>query len=184
MNADDHANAPGIVLAGVPPSALERVHERYAAHGFRVAVVAVDGAAGVEEGLAAVRAAVAGLRGGTQARVAVAGYGTAGRFAYLAATRLDIDAAVAFSAAGIAAHLDEAGNLRVPLSCHFGDDDAAVGPGEVRLIKGALEGFATVDVYRYAGASGGFALPGDPGYDAVAAEAAERRAFAMLEALR
>jgi len=172
-------------VTGVPPNVLDAIRARYAAHGLLVATADVDGA-DTDAGLAAVRAAMRALRedATSNGRVAVAGYGVGGRFAYLAATRLGADAAVAFHAPGIGRHIDEAERVRVPMSLHFGDDDEGVPFADVRRIKGALEGIASVQIYRYPGVGAGFALIGDPGYVAAAALEAERRAFGVLEGLR
>ncbi len=168
-------------MTGVPANVRDAVCARYAARGLLVAAADVDGAE-TEAGLATVHAAMQALRANARSngRVAVAGYGAGGRFAYLAATRLGADAAVAFYATGIGRHIDEAERVRVPLSLHFGDDDDNVPFAEVRRIKGALEGIASVQIYRYPGVGAGFALLGEPGYAAAAALEAERRALRVL----
>jgi dienelactone hydrolase len=163
---------PGIVLAGAAPAAVAR----YAARGFAVRVAA--------EGLESVRAALGGYAVAGIERVAVVGYGAGGCSAFLAVTRLGAAAAVAFHPLGIGAYLREAALVRAPLSLHLGDADERVPLEEVRAIKGALEGFATTEIYRYAGAGQGFALDGSPGYDATAAALAEQRACAFLAGVR
>src|SRR5258708_23358726 len=96
-------------------------------------------------------------------KIAVVGYGFGGRYAYLAVTRLGADGAAAFYGAGIGDYLGEASRAKLPLTFHFGDDDELVPIEEVRRIKGALEGFATTEIYRYPGVGHGFALRGHPG---------------------
>jgi carboxymethylenebutenolidase len=159
---------PAIVLAGAPPAAAAR----YAARGYAVRVA--------ESGLESVRAELAAFASAGIDRVAVAGYGAGGCSAFLAVTRLGAVAGVGFHPFGIGAHLREAALVRVPLSLHFGDADERVPLEEVRAIKGALEGFATTEIYRYPGAGGDFALDGSPGYEAAAAALAEQRALAFL----
>lgn len=169
-----------IVLVGVSGDASPTI-ERYAGHGYDVHPVAFDEAASVDAGLLDVSRAIAGVRAGTGGgRVAVIGYGYGGRFAYLAITRLGADAAAAFAGVGIGAHLDEAPLAKKPLSLHFGDDDPGVPFEEVRAIKGALEGFATTEIYRYPGVGSNFALRGSAGFVAAAADQAERRVLAFL----
>lgn len=177
---------PGIVLVGVRGAAAQATAYRFAARGFRVAVAEPSEAGDDDRQLAAVRDAMDGLAADAacNGRVAVVGYGRGGAFAFLAATRLGAAAAVAFHGNGIGARLSEASQVRVPLSFHFGDDDHAVPTAEVRAIKGALEGFATAEIYRYPGAGHGFTRAEGPGYDAAAAELAERRAFDLLDRLR
>jgi carboxymethylenebutenolidase len=174
----------GIVLVGLPAGSGV-THERFVARGYDVLAVDVDDAAGVEGGLTAVARGMRALREHASARkIAVVGYGFGGRYAFLALTRLGADAAAAFHGSGIGAHLDEAPNAKLPLSLHFGDDDDRVPFEEVRAIKGALEGFATTEIYRYPGAGHGFAMREDAGFNEPAAHEAERRVFAFLDALK
>jgi carboxymethylenebutenolidase len=164
-------NPPAIVLAGAPDAAAAR----FTAHGYTVRSAGA-GAESVREALDAFVAAGA-------LRVAVVGYGAGGCSAFLAVTRMGAAAGVGFHPAGIGAHLREAALVRAPLSLHFGDADDSVPLAEVSAIKGALEGFATTEIYRYPGAGAGFALDGSAGYEPVAASLAERRALAFLAAL-
>ncbi len=175
--------ALGVVLVGVPGESRSTL-ELFAGRGYDVLAADADDA-NVEAGLASVRAAMETLAGrATAGKIAVVGYGAGGRYAYLAVTRLGADAGAAFHGSGIGAHLDEAARARQPLTFHFGDADERVPFEEVRAIKGALEGFATTEIYRYPGARQGFALRGDASFDADAAAQAERRVFAILDALR
>jgi carboxymethylenebutenolidase len=169
----------GIVLAGVSAGANSTI-ERYTARGYDVRVADAGPAADVDHELAAVRSAMAAF---TTGKVAVVGYGSGGRAAFLAVTRLGADAAAVFHGTGIGAHLDESARAKKPLTFHFGDADERVPFEEVRAIKGALEGFGTTEIYRYPGVGQGFALLDDPNYDEAAALAAERRVFAVLDAL-
>lgn len=174
----------GVVLLGVPGGS-RGTPDVYAGRGYDVLIAQIDDVADVERGLESVRSAMQTLAGrATTGKIAVVGYGAGGRYAYLAVTRLGADAGAAFHGTGIGAHLDEAARARQPLTLHFGDADARVPFEEVRAIKGALEGFATTEIYRYPGAGHGFALRGDPGFDEVSAAQAERRVFAILDALR
>jgi carboxymethylenebutenolidase len=177
-------SAPGIVLVGLTAGSAATV-ERFASRGYCVVAPDVAGGPASDTGLAAVRVAIEALGTDPQCngRIAVAGYGYGGCLAFLAATRLGAAAGVAFHGIGIGSRLADAALVRVPLSFHFGDADEFVPPEEVRSIKGALEGFATTEIYRYPGAGQGFALAGSPGYDAAAAAAAERRAFEVLDRL-
>ncbi len=172
----------GVVLVGVPPGAAEI--ECFRARGYDVLVPEIRDPADVEGTLRAVRSAMDVLAARAPARkVAVVGYGFGGRYAFLAAARLGAAAAGVFHGTEIGGHLAEAAGLTTPMTFHFGDADERVPFEEVRKIKGALEGFATTEIYRYPGARHGFALRGDPAFDAGAAEQAERRVFAVLDSL-
>jgi carboxymethylenebutenolidase len=177
---------PGIVLVGLTAQAAQATVERYAARGYRVATVDLPPDGALDAGVAAVQAAMGALAAGAagNGRIAVVGYGAGGAFAFLAATRLGAAAAAAFHGVGIGRLLNEASQVRVPLSFHFGDADETVPLAEVRAIKGALEGFATTEIYRYPDAAQGFALAGSPGYAPDAAAVAERRVFETLDRLR
>jgi dienelactone hydrolase len=174
----------GVVLVGLPAGSRTTL-ERFVARGYDVLAVDVDEAAGVAGSLASVRRGMDALQEhATAGKIAVVGYGYGGRYAFLALTRLGADAAAAFHGTGIGAHLDEAPAAKLPLSLHFGDDDDRVPFEEVRAIKGALEGFATTEIYRYPGVGQGFAMREDAGFNEPAALAAERRVFAFLDALK
>lgn len=172
--------ALGVVLAGVPAGARSTI-ECYTTRGYDVRIAAVGDGTDIDAGLAAVRSAMEALA--ASRIVAVVGYGAGGRYAYLAVTRLGAAAGAAFYGAGIGAHLNEASRAKLPLTLHFGDDDVHVPIEEVRRIKGALEGFATTEIYRYPGVGHGFALREDARYDETAALQAEHRVFAVLNGL-
>jgi dienelactone hydrolase len=165
----------GVILAGLPSGgeALQMVAQRYVARGFTVAIAATAADDDADGALQHIAAAMARLRAEVTPpqRIAVAGYGAGGLSAFLAVTRLAADAAVSFCGVGIERHLTEARGLTAPLGLHFADDDPAVPPPAVRAIKGALEGFAMVEIYRY------------PTFDPAASDQAQRRAFALLDTL-
>jgi dienelactone hydrolase len=170
MTSEGRPAGPGVVLVGIPPEA-RAITERYQAQGYDVLVAGVAESGSVEDGLAAVRSAMDVLAVRAP-KIAVAGYGFGGRYAFLAVTRLDADGAAAIWGANIGAHLAEAPRVKKPLSFHFADDDERVPFAEVRAIKGALEGFGTTEIYRYATR------------DADTQRQAERRVFAVLDGLR
>ena len=184
MSSEPQPRGPlGVVLAGVPAGARSTI-ECYTSRGYDVRIADIGDGRDVDGGLAAVRSAMDALAARARAGlIAVVGYGAGGRYAYLAVTRLGADAAGAFYGAGIGEHLTEASRAKLPLTLHFGDDDVDVPIEEVRRIKGALEGFATTEIYRYPGAGAGFALREDAGYNETAALQAERRVFAVLDSL-
>jgi dienelactone hydrolase len=160
----------GLVMIGADPAAVAR----FAEHGYTIATVDPGDATNVDAVLARTSVAIDALRARpeTGGVVAAAGFDIGGPFAFLAATRLGVAAAVTLWAVGFGAFLGDGSRVRVPLSLHFRDDDARVPLTEIRAIKGVLEGFGTTEIYRYAT------------YDDAARDAAERRARAVLDALR
>ena len=185
MSAEAQPRGPlGVVLAGVPAGARSTI-ERYTSRGYDVRIADIGDGSDLDRGLAAVRAGMDALAArAVPGLIAVVGYGPGGRYAYLAVTRLGADAAGAFYGAGIGEHLVEASRAKLPLTLHFGDEDVDVPIEEVRRIKGALEGFATTEIYRYPGAGRGFAMREDAGYDETAALKAEGHVFTVLDGLR
>lgn len=98
---------------------------------------------------------------GFDGRVAVVGLCLGGKLAYLASTRLDVDAAVSFYGVGIENNLDEATRVRCPLLLHFGELDKYAAPAVVSRIGDALKGNARTALHSYAGADHGFYTRGD-----------------------
>ena len=139
-----------------------------------------------EQGVKDLGAAVEALRKQPQCKgpVAVSGYCLGGTFAYLAATRLPVDGAVAYYGTRIHNYLGEADKLRCPLLLHFGELDHAVPPEALAKIRAALEGKANVRIHTYPGAKHAFANPMRPAnYDAASAKLANDRTFAFLRSL-
>ncbi|MES2535026.1 MAG: dienelactone hydrolase family protein [Pseudomonadota bacterium] len=99
---------------------------------------------------------------GFAGKVAAAGMCLGGKLAYLAAARIEVDAAVAFYGVGIEKDLADAERLHCPLMLHFGDLDKYA-PEEARAqISKALEGKPDVVSHLYAGADHGFYTRGAP----------------------
>lgn len=88
-------------------------------------------------------------RPGFNGRIGVTGFCMGGTLTYLAATRLKIDAAVAYYGTQIHEHLDEAANISCPTMLHMGDLDDHV-PEELAVkIRDALSGVPGVTIHRY-----------------------------------
>ena len=172
--ADVSRTGPGLVVIGFPPGA-ERAAAiaRFSARGYVATPFDRDPGTTLDETLAALATAMAALRDEPSARgrVAIAGFGDGGLFAFLAVTRLAADGAAMFRPAGIAAYLSESPFARVPMSMHFDDCDPRVPLEDVRKIKGALEGIGVIEIYRY------------ECWDAAAERTAEERAYDVLDAL-
>jgi carboxymethylenebutenolidase len=116
--------------------------------------------------------------------VAVVGYCFGGRYAFIAAATLPIQAAVSYHGILIGRSLDVASEIRVPTSLHFGDNDGSCPMSEVDAIAAATKDNPFVDLRVYAGVGHSFTWRGYSKYDAAAAELAETRAFALLDTLK
>jgi carboxymethylenebutenolidase len=79
--------------------------------------------------------AAAALHASSAGKVGVVGFCWGGTLAYLAAAKLEIDAAVAYYGGGIERLLDQ--KPRVPVQFHFGEKDAHIPLSAVAQIKAA-----------------------------------------------
>lgn len=117
-------------------------------------------------------------------KVGVTGFCLGGTFAYLAAARLDVDAAIAYYGTQIHEYLDEGKNVTCPTILHMGEHDEAFSVEDRNKIHGALIGMPNVDIYMY-DAGHAFANSGRPdAYSEEAAEAAHKRSFALFDQLK
>jgi carboxymethylenebutenolidase len=138
-----------------------------------------------EQGMKDLADALAALKadGRSSGKVAVFGYCFGGRYAYLAAARLDIGAAVSFHGTKIGLNLDEAAKVACPLSIHVGDADRSVPMEEVEATRAALAGNSLAEVHVYPGCAHGFTGKGRPAYDAEADAASTRAAEVLVAAM-
>ena len=202
--------APGLLLLppifGVEP-VIRELADAYAARGFVVAAVnefwrdhepqvmsrdeAGRAAALARAKRVDVELLVSDVRTGIEAlralpacngKIAVLGFCFGGRYAYIAAARLAVDAAAAFHGTQIALSLQP--TPRVPISLHFGEHDPVVPMSEVHAIEEALQGVPGAEVFVYAGAGHNFAIPGNEHYVPAVAEMSERRTFALFDRLK
>ena len=116
--------------------------------------------------------------------VGAIGFCAGGELAFLAATRLDADAALAFHGTRIHKHLGEAVRARGPISLHYGGSDPLVPPAEVAQIQQALSNYPQVDIHVYEGAAHGFSFAGRPSYHEAAATRSQARAAELLGTLK
>jgi len=107
--------------------------------------------------------------------VAVVGYCWGGTVAHVAASELDIDAAISYYGGAVAKMLDK--KPRCPIMYHFGDRDASIPPSDIELIKkAALES----PVHVYPGAGHGFNCDERSSYSANDAKLALERSLEFL----
>jgi carboxymethylenebutenolidase len=123
--------------------------------------------------LADVAAAVKRLAPG---KVGIVGYCWGGSLAFLAATRLAIDAAVGYYGAMIAAHAGE--KPCCPVMLHFGERDKGIPLSDVDIVRAARPD-ATIHLYP---ADHGFNCDERKQYDAASARLAGERTLAFFAA--
>lgn len=125
--------------------------------------------------LADVDAALAFTRSESNAKTAVIGYCFGGLLAWLAATRLHPDAAVAYYAGRIGTYAAE--TPLVPTQLHFGRADTHIPADEVEQVQAACP---DVEINWYDGAGHGFNCDMRAAYHAQAASLARDRSLAFL----
>jgi len=173
---------------------IKRVADQFASHGYRVVAPAMFDRvernvtlaySEIEKGreymrklvwpqtLADVEAAVNEARRAGDA--AVVGYCWGGTVAHVAASELDIDAAISYYGGGVAKMLDK--KPRCPIMYHFGDKDASIPLSDIELIKKAAP---ESPVHVYPGAGHGFNCDERSSYSANDAKLALERSLAFL----
>jgi carboxymethylenebutenolidase len=118
-------------------------------------------------------------------KVGATGFCTGGTMAYMAATRLDVDAAAPYYGTQIHEFLDEARGISCPAIFHCGRDDDRVPADTPERIAKAVAGLADVTVHIYDGAGHAFAHIHRPDLHAPdATHRAHARTFELFDALR
>jgi carboxymethylenebutenolidase len=123
--------------------------------------------------LADVEAAANEARGAGSA--AVVGFCWGGTVAHVAASELDLDAAVSYYGGGVAKMLDK--KPRCPILYHFGDQDASIPAADVDKIKKANP---SSPLFVYPGAGHGFSCDERASYSAKDAKIAFERSIEFL----
>jgi carboxymethylenebutenolidase len=111
-------------------------------------------------------------------KVGLMGFCLGGKFAYLAATRLPIDATVSYYGVEIDRYLDEADRLGCPMLMHFAEHDAHVPPETVEAIRQRTAASGKVEIHVYPGTEHGFNRYGYPPHHEAQAAVARGRTLA------
>jgi len=123
--------------------------------------------------LADIEAAIEEVR--TAGSSAVVGFCWGGTVAHVAASDLDVDAAVSYYGGGVAKMLDK--QPRCPILYHFGDQDHSIPMADVEKITKTYPGSV---VHVYPGAQHGFNCDERASYSAADARLAFERSIAFL----
>ena len=111
-----------------------------------------DGVRDIEAVLRAARAAL-----GSGGKAGVVGYCLGGRMTYLASTRTDSDASVAYYGGGIDGALGESHAIARPLMLHFAEEDHFIDAKARAAVHAALDANRHVTIHEYPGVDHGFA---------------------------
>jgi carboxymethylenebutenolidase len=114
-------------------------------------------------------------------KVGVVGFCVGGTLAYLAATRLGVDAAVGYYAKGVEDYLNEVASAECGLLLHYGEADRFIPPPIVHKVEAALAGKPNAQVFTYAGVDHGFNSNDRRAYNAEAAGIAMARTMRLLD---
>ncbi len=138
----------------------------------------------VDKGVEDLKTTLAHLRGRPECsgKVGSIGYCLGGKLAFLMATRTDADCNVSYYGVGLDELLGEAGNISKPLLMHVASQDQFVPPEAQEKIKAGLADHSQVALHVYDGQDHAFARLGGEHYDAAAAELANGRSLAHLQA--
>jgi carboxymethylenebutenolidase len=149
----------------------------------RAKAMALYGRLDAEAAVADIAATVEALRRtpGCVGKVGALGFCLGGYLAYRAAAQGAVDCAVAYYGVGIEKRLDLAPKLKVPLTLHFGAEDAHVPAAAVSAIRAAFADNPSVAIHLYPGAGHGFAARERPSHDAPNAAMAYSRSIAALK---
>lgn len=133
-----------------------------------------------DKGVADIEATIKAARAETGKKVGVTGYCLGGLLTFLAATRTDSDASVAYYGGGIDGALGEAHGIARPLLLHFAEQDHFIPPEAIEKIREALKDNARVEIHTYPGVDHGFATEIGKRRDETAATLADSRTEAFF----
>lgn len=135
--------------------------------------------AGVKD-IAATIAAARKLPGST-GKVGVMGFCFGGLMAFLAASRLDPDAAVEYYGAETQKYVTEGKKIKKPLLMHLASEDEFMDKAAQATINKELADNPNIKIYTYLDRNHAFARPNGDHYDAKDAETANARTLAFFK---
>lgn len=110
-----------------------------------------------DKGIEDIEAVIRHARAESGGKVGVVGYCLGGLMTYLAATRTDTDASVAYYGGGINGFLHESHGIARPLMLHFAGQDHFIPPDAVAEVRTSLGSSSRVTIHEYPGVDHGFA---------------------------
>lgn len=113
--------------------------------------------------------------------IGVVGVCFGGRYAFLAAAQLGVDAALSYHGTYIGAHVDQCPKIACRIGLHFGEDDPHAPMQEVENIKRAAAGNGKIEIHVYPKAGHGFMQHDRPSYIRECAESAYARGMDLLK---
>ena len=117
-------------------------------------------------------------------KVGVTGFCTGGTLTYLAAARLDIDAAVAYYGTQIHEFLDEGKNIACPTVFHMGNKDDHVPQDLPDMMGAAMIGMPNIAMYLYDTGHAFAHTERLDHYSEAASQKAHARTFELFDDLR
>ena len=135
-----------------------------------------------DQGMEDISASVKALRARPEVvgKVGALGFCLGGRLAYLAATRSDVDCAVAYYGVTIDDYLHEAKNINVPMVLHFAENDQYAPMASVTNIQSALKDHADTEIFIYPGVDHGFSRTESGHFHKPTAQLAHQRSIALF----
>ena len=134
----------------------------------------------VDAGVKDIAATIDWIRPKSSGKVGAIGFCLGGLLAYLAATRTDADASVAYYGVGIDKFTAEADKLANPLLLHTAEEDQFVPKEAQAQIHTALKNHPHVEIFSYPGRDHAFSRTGGDNFNAEDAATAAERTFAFF----
>ena len=134
-----------------------------------------------DDGVKDIEATIRWLRReGGAAKVGCVGFCLGGKLAYMAATRTDVNASVAYYPVGIDRMIGESHAIAHPLLIHIASADGFVSPEAQQRMHEGLDAHAKVTIFDYPGLDHGFAAEMGNRRDEAGAQLADRRTREFL----